>query len=335
MTTQKPVLIELDDTVAADPALATPVPDTDPQGRAMLSAMAVGGARVSGWAKAGWSAFGALVVMALSVGAWDFVTGLLTRTPTLGYVAGALIAIVTLAALAFAWREVMGIRRLRKTVDLRNAAEAALASADRAEALSVAQGLSRHYAGRPDMTWARDKLQNALNDQPDADGVLGQCEAVLMAPLDARARAQIEASARQVALLTAMLPLPLIDVIAALVTNLRMIRQVAEIYGGRAGTLGSLRLLRGVIAHLLATGAVAVGEDMLGSMASGGIVSKLSRRFGEGVVNAALTARLGIAAMDVCRPLPYRLLPRPRTSNVMSRAVSGLFDRDNADAPRG
>lgn len=334
MTTQKPVLIELDDTLAANPASVPPVPDTDPVGRAMTGAMALGGARVSRWAKAGWGAFGGLVVMALSVSAWDFVTGLVTRTPTLGFVAGGLLAIVTLAALAFVWREIIGIRRLRQSDTLRRAAETALASADRTAALKAAQALSHHYAGRADMDWARDRLKDGLADQPDADGVLGQCETVLMAPLDARARAQIEASARQVALLTAMLPLPLIDVIAALVTNLRMIRQVAEIYGGRAGMLGSLRLLRGVIAHLLATGAVAVGEDMLGSVASGGVVSKLSRRFGEGVVNAALTARLGIAAMDVCRPLPYRLLPRPRTSNVMGRAVSGLFDRDSKETPR-
>lgn len=336
MTTQKPVLIELDDTSMADPALAAPVPDTDPlqTGRAMTGAMALGGGRMSRLAKAGWAAFSGLIVLALSVSAYDFVAGLLTRTPALGYVAGGMVGVATLAALAFVLAEVRGIRRLRQTEGLRQRADAALASADRAAALQVAQALIKHYAGRPDMVWARDRLKDGLNDQPDADGVLGQCETVLMAQLDARARTQIEASARQVALLTAMLPLPLIDVIAALVTNLRMIRRVAEVYGGRAGTLGSLRLLRGVIAHLLATGAVAVGEDMLSSVASGGVVSKVSRRFGEGVVNAALTARLGIAAMDVCRPLPYRLLPRPRTSNVMGRAVSGLFDRSNGDAPR-
>jgi len=124
-----------------------------------------------------------------------------------------------------------------------------------------------------------------------------------------------------------MLPMALVDVVAALAINLRMIRRIAEIYGGRAGALGSIRLLRGVVAHLLATGAVAVGEDMLGSVASGGVVSKLSRRFGEGLVNGALTARLGIAAMSICRPLPFVAAQKPRTSNIVSRAISGLFDR--------
>jgi hypothetical protein len=34
---------------------------------------------------------------------------------------------------------------------------------------------------------------------------------------------------------------------------------------------------------------------------------------------------VGVAAMDVCRPLPFRALPRPRTTNLVSRGLAGLF----------
>jgi len=60
-------------------------------------------------------------------------------------------------------------------------------------------------------------------------------------------------------------------------------------------------------------------------VAGGGLLSKLSRRFGEGVINGALTARVGVAAMDVCRPMPFVALPRPRVTNLMTRGLSGLF----------
>ena len=99
---------------------------------------------------------------------------------------------------------------------------------------------------------------------------------------------------------------------AALSQNVRMVRRIAEAYGAHAGFFGSWRLLRSVAAHLLATGAVAVGDDMIGSVAGGHVLARLSRRFGEGMINGALTARVGIAAMDVCRPLPFAALPRPR-----------------------
>ena len=116
---------------------------------------------------------------------------------------------------------------------------------------------------------------------------------------------EVEAAARQVATITALVPLAFADVFAALTANLRMIRRIAEIYGGRSGTLGSWRLTRAVMAHLVATGAVAIGDDMLEPVLGGGLLGKLSRRFGEGLVNGALSARVGVAAMEVRRPLPF------------------------------
>ena len=321
MTDQKPVLIELDDLPAHDPSSAPAVPDLLDAAPASLRV-----ARGSRWGRLVWGAVTALLGLIVSVAAWDFVTALTERVPALGYAAAGLLGVVALAALGLVWREVTGWRRLQQNEALRAQAASALQGADHKAAVGVARALSRLYAGRADLRWSADKLPAQLADQQDADGILAVCETTLMAPLDTQARAEIEAAARQTALLTALLPLPLIDVLAVLVTNVRMIRRVAEIYGGRAGMIGSLRLLRGVMAHLLATGAMAVGEDMLGSMASGSVVSKLSRRFGEGVVNAALTVRLGIAATEICRPLPYRILPKPRTSAVMGRAVSGLFE---------
>ena len=120
----------------------------------------------------------------------------------------------------------------------------------------------------------------------------------------------------------------LADVIAALTANLRMIRQIAHIYGGRSGTLGSWRLTRAVMAHLVATGAVAVGDDLLGSVGGGHILGKISRRFGEGLVNGALTARVGVAAMEVCRPVPFSEGKRPRVSALIGRALTGLFEKE-------
>ena len=118
--------------------------------------------------------------------------------------------------------------------------------------------------------------------------------------------------------------------IAALAANLRMIRRIAQIYGGRSGTLGSWRLVRAVMTHLVATGAVAVGDDLIGSIGGGHVLSKLSRRFGEGLVNGALTARVGVAAMEVCRPLPFTPGRRPRVTALVRRALTGLFDKDTA-----
>lgn len=108
-----------------------------------------------------------------------------------------------------------------------------------------------------------------------------------------------------------------------------MIRRVAEIYGGRSGVIGSWRLTRAVFTHLVATGAVAVGDDLLEPVLGGSILSKLSRRFGEGLVNGALSARVGVAAMEVCRPLPFSEARKPSVRGIIKNALGGLFRTKN------
>jgi putative membrane protein len=269
--------------------------------------------------------FGALVSFVLSVAAWDFVTSLLTRDSLLGTVALVLVGLAVLMALALALRELAGFARMARIDTLRLRAVEAAASANIKEARSVVAGLESLYSARPEFAPARARLAARGAEIFDADGLLSLAEAELMAPLDQSARYEVEAAARQVATVTALVPLALADVATALYANLRMIRRIAAIYGGRSGTLGSLRLMRGVFTHLAATGALAVGDDMIQSVAGGGILSRISRRFGEGVVNGALTARVGVAAMDVCRPLPFRALPRPKTTSLVSRGLAGLF----------
>jgi putative membrane protein len=274
--------------------------------------------------------FGALVSFVLSVAAWDFVTSLLTRDSLLGTVALVLVGLAVLMALALALRELAGFARMARIDTLRLRAVEAAASANIKEARSVVAGLESLYSARPEFAPARARLAARGAEIFDADGLLSLAEAELMAPLDQSARSEVEAAARQVATVTALVPLALADVATALYANLRMIRRIAAIYGGRSGTLGSLRLMRGVFTHLAATGALAVGDDMIQSVAGGGILSRISRRFGEGVVNGALTARVGVAAMDVCRPLPFRALPRPKTTSLVSRGLAGLFSEGKA-----
>ena len=44
-------------------------------------------------------------------------------------------------------------------------------------------------------------------------------------------------------------------------------------------------------------------------------------------MNAALTARVGVAAIELCRPLPFHVAGRPGVSMLVSRALAGLWPR--------
>ncbi|WP_370304567.1 YcjF family protein [Pseudooceanicola sp.] len=326
-----PILIDLEEeTEAADVAAAPPVPESTPEveGRAMQIAARVAARPPSRLARWFWGLVAAALGAVISVAAWDFVTGLLDRWPVLGWAVTAVFAALLAVALLIALREIAAFARLGRIDSLHRAADAALAADDVAAARAVVARLTGFYAGREETRWGRARLAERAGEQFDAAAVLALAEAELLAPLDQAAAREVEAAARQVATVTALVPLALADVVAALTANLRMIRRVAEIYGGRSGLLGSWRLTRAVFAHLVATGAVAVGDDLLEPVLGGTVLAKLSRRFGEGLVNGALAARVGVAAMEVCRPLPFGPGRRPSVRGIVRGALTGLFAKE-------
>ncbi|MEX0368336.1 MAG: YcjF family protein [Ruegeria sp.] len=324
---KRPVLIEIDDARQPAVADAPPVPDTaaPTHGAAMEQVSRIATRPPSRIGRLFWGIAGALLMAVLSVAAWDFATAWIARAPIVGWALSGLLAAFVAILLVIALRELAALRRLTRLDGVRHAASEALEQNDLAAARNVTDRLVDLYASRPETEWGRARLAELRGDQMDAAGLLHLTEDTLVAPLDAAAEREVEAAARQVATVTALVPLALADVAAALAANLRMIRRIAEIYGGRGGVLGSWRLTRAVMAHLVATGAVAVGDDMLEPVLGGSILGKLSRRFGEGLVNGALTARVGVAAMEVCRPLAYGSKPRPRARTLVKQALGGLF----------
>lgn len=316
-----PLIIELDQTTLPEaPSPADAPPPDDPVATERALSLAAHGRRW-GLGALFLSLLGGLLTFWLGIALTAFVSDLLARHPLLGTVSAVLLGALGIVLAAICLRELAALARLGRIETLRARAAEAQAGGSATAAEALMKGLDALYRGRPELATARRKLAGAKDDTPDTEDRLALAETTLMAPLDAAAEAAIMRASRDVATATAMIPLALADVAVALTRNLRMLREIAEIYGGRAGWIGSWRLLRAVAAHLIATGAVAVADDIIGPLLGGGMLERLSRRFGEGAVNGALTARVGVAAMDVCRPMPFARIARPNASVLAVRAL--------------
>lgn len=326
---KRPLVVEVAGE-AADPAGQPPVPEPA-AGQAMQRVARLTTLRRSAFQRFALAVFSSLFALVLSVAAWNFVAGLFAANGILGWLAFGLMVLALVVVLVLVVKELASLSRMARLDRLRAEAGLAAAAGDMAAARRVTGKLLALYHGRADLAWAAARLDERRAEVLDADALLALAETELMAPLDRAALAEIEAAARQVATVTAFVPLALADVVTALYANLRLIRRLSQIYGGRAGTFGSLRLLRRVFQALLGAGALALADDLIGSVASGGLLAKLSRRFGEGFVNGALTVRVGLAAMEVSRPLPFAALPRPATTATTTRALAGFFTRAEAE----
>ena len=268
------------------------------------------------WGTLFWSAVAGLVLLGSGLGILNLVEDLFARNEGLGFLGLALAVIAVVALAVVTMRELVGLARLATIEKLHLRAAEVLISDDRAASRTVVADLLKLAHRTPQLARARSALQSHTDDIIDGADMIRLAERELMTPLDEEARRLVSSAAQRVSVVTAVSPRALFDVLFVFVASLRMIRQLARLYGGRPGALGMIRLLRHVIAHLAITGGMAASDSLIQQMLGHGIAAKLSQRLGEGMLNGLLTARLGLAAIDVTRPLPFNALPRPALTDL-------------------
>jgi putative membrane protein len=263
------------------------------------------------WGAVFWSAVGGLVLLGLGLSVVRLIEDLFTRGEGLGFLGLGFAFAAALALAVIIAREALGLARLATIEKLHLRAAEVLVTDDRAESRSIVQELLKLAHQNPHLARARAALQGHAGDIIDGADMIRLAERELMTPLDQEARRLVSSAAQRVSIVTAVSPRALVDVLFVFVASLRLIRQLARLYGGRPGALGMIRLMRHVISHIAITGGMAASDRLIQQMLGHGIAAKLSQRLGEGVLNGLLTARLGLAAIDVTRPLPFTALPRP------------------------
>lgn len=259
-----------------------------------------------------------LAALALSISVYAFVEDLLARAPAVGGVAALLAGLTVVGLLGMVVREGLALRRLKEVESLRRLADRAVAEDDRTLALAALRELIGLYEDRPATARGRRALKGHMREIIDGRDLVALGEREVLAPLDREAVALIVTTSRRVAAVTALSPRALVDVAFVVFAALSMVRAVATVYGGRPGTLGFIRVLRHAIAHLAVTGGMAAGDTFIGEIVGKGIAARLSARLGEGIVNGLMTARLGLAALDVLRPLPFAGTRRPRVNDILT-----------------
>jgi putative membrane protein len=241
----------------------------------------------------------------LGVEAYDLLAELFARSVWLGGAFALLLGAAVAGAFGLVGREVVSLRRLARAEQLRADAEPLLNSEVHGEAQALIERIDRLYGDREDLRPAlaafRAQASDALNDGEQ----LRLFASTVLAPLDRRANQLVLRGARDIGALTALSPLGLLDSALVLGRTVIMLRAIARLYGVRPGTVASLTLLRRTVRNVLAAGLGDLVSDAAVEATGATLLSALSARAGQGAVNALLAAKLGLAAMQVCRPLPF------------------------------
>jgi putative membrane protein len=267
------------------------------------------------------AALAAATTFALSLWFYRLISVGLWGDDWVGWTMRGLIAVALFALAMILLRELVGLIRLGRLASLKADLTKALAANDRKAERKAVQRLLTLYGRRPELAWANARLKDHLKDVHDPGALATLADRDVVAELDGAVRRAVTSAARRVATVTALSPMALVSVAFVAVENLRLLRKIATLYGGRPGLFGLLRLARSVLIHLVATGGVALTDDLLGQFIGQDVLRRLSARLGEGAFNGALTARVGVAAIDIIRPLPF-LEARPvRVRDVLAEVL--------------
>ena len=280
---------------------------------------------------------GGLISLGIGLAVDRLIRDLFDRTEWLGWTGLVFAGFAVLAVLALIIREIAGLSRLKQIDRLRRQFTAAAEADDRKSAGAALSELDALYAARPETAHGRAAMAAHAREIIDGRDLVILTERELLAPLDARARQLVGNASKRVSVVTAISPRAIVDLLVVAIENLRLIRALSQLYGGRPGTLGIFRLVRHVLAHLAVTGGMAAGDSLLQQVLGHGLAAKISARLGEGVINGLLTARIGSAAIDVCRPAPFIGTRPPRVTDFvgsLKRAADTVEAREEQGAAR-
>jgi putative membrane protein len=316
---RRPIVVELDDPDVVVSPEAEPAPRVTLEPEPALPAVrevAPPSRRRFPWGALLWSSLGGLVVLGMGASVARLIEDLFSRSEALGWLAALFAALAAFAFSGIVVREAWGLWRLSAIEDLRRRGGETLATDDAAAGGEVVREVLALTRRMPRLARARAGVERHLDDIIDGADLVRLAERELMEPLDSEARRIVSDAAKRVSLVTAVSPRAALDMLFVLATALTVVRRLAYLYGGRPGTLGLMRLMREVITHLVLTGGMAASDSLIQQLLGHGLAAKVSARLGEGVLNGLLTARLGLAAIAVTRPLPFAALPAPTLADV-------------------
>jgi len=266
------------------------------------------------------------LLIALIYDAVAFVLGIFLWSNIAGIAVGALLAAALVAGVIWIVDELRRMYGMKAADRFRWRAARLRGSTSRGEAIAIVNAVAPSLGGNEAARAGLVRLQSYIRaSHSDAD-VLDLFVREVLDPLDRQAAARISRAARDTAIGVAASPVGLLVAVIGIARALRMIREIATIYGLRPGTFGSLRLLKRVLLDGAGFASADLASDawteIIGGLGSR-VTGMVSGKLGEGVFAAVRMTRLGLAAMQACRPVPFA--DEQRLSRLRRELIGSVF----------
>jgi len=184
--------------------------------------------------------------------------------------------------------------------------------------------LQAFYTDKPQAVYLKRCLEQ-LPDYSNDREVVDHIDRVFVQPLDQEALRRISSFSMQTGTAVALSPWMALDMVVALWHNIKMIDDIGQVYGVRPSLTNRYKLLKMVINSVVFAGTSEMVIDAaLEEASSSALASMASARLGQGLGVGIYSARIGIAAMKVCRPVELSKDKQPKVSSLIRPMIKNL-----------
>ncbi|WOG26513.1 TIGR01620 family protein [Endozoicomonas sp. 8E] len=230
-----------------------------------------------------------------------------------------------------AW-EYFGYQKEFKGIDqLQSDAESILKARSCGHARTWLAKLTALYRNKPHQPLL-EKALSTLPDYADDAETLQHLDQQLFRNLDKQAISRISRHSQQTAILVAISPLALLDILLSGWRCLKMLDEICQIYGLRPSLSARVRLLKMTLTQMALAGSTELITDQLADLASSKLISTISSQAATGAGIGFYTARIGILAMELCRPMPFTEGQRPGMGKMAKEIISSIRARFQKDS---
>ena len=247
------------------------------------------------------------------------------QSPVLFAIYGIIFAIVLLWLVVMLLKEWRYLRQLKSSLDGQQTAERLKLSVQMGEAEPFIDAILARLP--QDASASIKQLKKSLSAQQNDAEQLALFESLVVEPRDVQARAIVRKYALQSSLILAVSPFALLDMALVLWRNQAMIKEIAHCYGIELGYWSRIRLIRGIFWNIVYAGTSELMADFGSQMLSMEMTGKLSVRLAQGLGGGLLTARLGLQAMRLCRPVMFTDDNRPSLTKLHMELLKELKSR--------
>ncbi|WP_448547919.1 YcjF family protein [Thalassotalea fusca] len=234
------------------------------------------------------------------------------------------IVFTSILALAgrFGFKEYLGLRQLKRSTKLREMIAIAIDKKQSEEAVKLCDKI---HARLPcDLTVEyENKWQKSAKQELSAEEIIALYDQQVLTSVDKKALDVIAKHATESVVLVAVSPVAIIDMALIFWRNVKMLDELAHLYGIHLSYWSRIRLIKQVFVNMAYAGASELIADVGLEMIGADILGKVSARFAQGMGAGMLTARLGLKAMHECRPLAFTG-NKPKLTDVRKAIVKRL-----------